>query len=408
MDSSHFRISFTSAQSIDEAKRSLIDMGVAPKTADNLAPAMCSLTLKVKDLPKDMEEGLAAAAHGGCRITSLKNCPTSDCLINGTIDEVSHLYKNLKEKNDSLSPLGDAIETAVKNYRKADARDFSLEIGGQRFDLSDETLIMGVVNITPDSFSDGGKFFSFEKAVTGAHEMAAAGAHIIDIGGESTRPGSDPVPLDEELERVIPVIEKIRETSDIPISIDTYKSAVAKKALSMGASMVNDISGLNYDPDMAHLVAESRVPLIVMHIKGTPKNMQKDPTYDDLLAEIIDTLSESVNSATGAGIAREKIIVDPGIGFGKTWDDNLKIIRQIRDFYVLGHPVLIGASRKAFIGGITGKDAPLRLWGSIGIAACATIGGAHLVRVHDVEETRDAVLAADAVRRGAIKKAEEK
>jgi dihydropteroate synthase len=281
--------------------------------------------------------------------------------------------------------------------------NLKLKIGGRVYDLTDETLIMGILNVTPDSFSDGGKFYTVENAVNGALKMIDEGAHIIDIGGESTRPGAESITLEDELKRVIPVIAGIREKSDVPISIDTYKSEVAKEAVGAGASMINDISGFRFDEKMASLTAELGVPVVLMHIKGTPKDMQKDPTYDDLIGEIIDYLKGSIEIGLEAGVDFEKIIVDPGIGFGKTWDNNLTIIKRIPDFYELGRPVLVGTSQKAFIGGVTGREAGDRLWGSVGATVAASIFGAHIVRVHDVKETKDAIDVADAILRETIK-----
>ena len=288
----------------------------------------------------------------------------------------------------------------IERHKKDNLR---LKIDGRVYDLSDETLIMGILNVTPDSFSDGGKFFTVEDAVDRALKMADEGAHIIDIGGESTRPGAESVTLRDELKRVIPVISGIREKSDVPISIDTYKSEVAREAIGAGASMINDISGFRFNEKMAPLAAELGVPVVLMHIKGTPKDMQKDPTYDDLIGEIIDYLKGSIEIGLEAGVDFEKIIVDPGIGFGKTWDNNLTIIKKLSDFYKLGRPVLVGASQKAFIGGVTGREAGDRLWGSLGAATASTIFGAHIVRVHDVKETKDAIDVADAILRETIK-----
>ncbi|MBN1574711.1 MAG: dihydropteroate synthase [Deltaproteobacteria bacterium] len=282
--------------------------------------------------------------------------------------------------------------------------NFRLPVGGRNYDLKGRTLIMGIVNVTPDSFSDGGKHYRVDDALNGALKMIDDGAHIIDIGGESTRPGAESITIGEELDRVIPVIEGVRERSDVPISIDTYKSKVAKEAVVAGASMINDISGMRFDEEMAPLAAELGIPVVLMHIKGTPKDMQKNPTYDDLTGEITDYLGGSIEIAVKAGVDFEKIIVDPGIGFGKTWDDNLTIIKRITDFYVLGRPVLIGASQKAFIGGVTGRETGDRLWGSLGAAAAAAIYGAHIVRVHNVPETKEVIEVIDAVKRESIER----
>lgn len=288
-----------------------------------------------------------------------------------------------------------------KNRARCEAADFSFAIDGRQLDLSRGTIIMGVLNVTPDSFSDGGRYVGADEAVARAVRMAEEGAHIIDIGGESSRPGAEPVSLDEELSRVVPVIEMIRERVDLPISIDTYKAEVARGAVGAGASMINDISALSFDPEMAKLAAELRVPVILMHIKGTPRAMQKDPRYDDLIGEVRGSLRLSIDRAVGAGIDPEQIVIDPGIGFGKTVDDNLTLLRRLRDFYDLGRPVLVGVSRKYFIGHLTKRPVTERLAGSLGGAAAAVMSGAHMVRAHDVAETRDALAVVDAIKWGA-------
>lgn len=259
---------------------------------------------------------------------------------------------------------------------------------------------MGILNITPDSFSDGGLFFEKSAAVKRAFQIAEEGADIIDIGGESTRPGSEPLPLEEELRRTIPVIETIAKELPIPISIDTCKAPVARRALDAGASMVNDISGLRFDPDMPGVVAEFKVPVVIMHIKGSPQNMQKNPVYEALIPEILDYLREGIAIAESAGVSRDRIIIDPGIGFGKTFEQNLEIINNLRMFTLLEMPILIGPSRKAFIGRIL-EDAPAgeRIEGTAAALAIAVMNGANILRVHDVREMRKAAKVADAVKR---------
>ncbi|NWF75408.1 MAG: dihydropteroate synthase [Nitrospirae bacterium] len=267
------------------------------------------------------------------------------------------------------------------------------------FDFSQKTYIMGILNVTPDSFSDGGQFFDKSSAIKRALQMVKEGADIIDIGGESTRPGSDPVPLEEELQRTIPLIEVLIKESNIPISIDTYKSEVAKRALDAGASMVNDISGLRFDPLMKSVVAQYKVPVVIMHIKGKPKDMQKDTVYEDLLSEIITYLKNSIDIAIKAGISEDKIIIDPGIGFGKTFEHNLEIIHNLQEFTVLKKPILIGPSRKAFIGKILG-DAPPgeRLEGTAAAVAISIMNGANIIRVHDVKEMARVAKMSDAIK----------
>jgi len=271
---------------------------------------------------------------------------------------------------------------------------------GHTLDFPLKTHIMGILNVTPDSFSDGGQYFDKSAAVKRAIRMVEDGADIVDIGGQSTRPGSEPVTVDEELRRTIPVIEAISSEIKVPISIDTYRAEVARAALDAGASVVNDISGLRFDPGMAPLVAERRVPVILMHIKGTPSDMQKDPSYEALIPEIIDYLRESMAIAERAGVAREMIVVDPGIGFGKTFEHNLEIIHRLDEFTGLERPILVGPSRKAFIGAILGgAPASERTFGTAAAVTASILNGANIVRVHDVAEMAQVVRVADAIKR---------
>ncbi len=269
------------------------------------------------------------------------------------------------------------------------------------FDFSERTFIMGILNVTPDSFSDGGRYFHRETAFERALEMQEEGADLIDIGGESTRPGAEKVSAQEEIKRVIPVIEKLAGRMRIPISIDTYKSDVARAALSAGASLINDISGLKFDPEMSAVAAESRVPVILMHIKGTPRNMQRNPSYKSLIHEIIEYLRESISIARKAGVCEELIIIDPGIGFGKTVDHNLEIIQRLDEFSGLEKPILLGPSRKSFLGKILGeRTVDLRLEGTAAAVAIGIANGANIVRVHDVKEMLEVARIADSIKRG--------
>jgi dihydropteroate synthase len=246
-------------------------------------------------------------------------------------------------------------------------------------------LIMGVINVTPDSFADGGLFFDHDTAVNHALALVAAGADILDFGGESTRPYSDPTPLDEELSRVIPVIEQVRAQSSVAISIDTYKSRVARAALTAGANIINDISSLQFDPDMVHLAREYDAPVILMHMQGTPREMQTHPHYDDLLGELRAFFSERLDFALAHGLSRELLVIDPGIGFGKTFHHNMEILNNLDAFLDLGYPLLIGLSRKAFLGHLLGGLPPAER--DVATLAALTIAiqrGAHIVRVHNV------------------------
>ena len=266
----------------------------------------------------------------------------------------------------------------------------------QRFE--DRPLIMGILNVTPDSFYDGGRFYSQDAAIEHALRMIAEGADIIDVGGESTRPYSDVTPLDVELERVIPVITAIKERTGAFVSIDTYKADVARAALEAGADMINDVSGLTFDDAMAGVAAESGVPVALMHIKGTPKDMQVAPRYDDVVQEITDFFVERMAFAKQRGIAEENIVLDPGIGFGKRLADNLTIIRDLRRFGRLGRPILIGTSMKSFLGKLAGSTDPEeRVEGTLASTALALWNGADIIRVHDVGKAKKVAVLVYAV-----------
>ena len=275
--------------------------------------------------------------------------------------------------------------------------EFKLNFSKRILDLSSRTHLMGILNVTPDSFSDGGEFLRVEDAVRRGVEMAQGGADLIDVGGESTRPGSDPITILEELSRVIPVIEELSKKMDVPISIDTYRSEVAEKALDAGAEMINDISALRFDPRMRKIAAERQIPMVLMHIKGTPKNMQENPYYDDVIREITRYLQESIQLGVNAGIKKENILIDPGIGFGKRLEDNLNILKNLKKFFILDCPILVGPSRKSFIGKILDSPVEERLEGSLAALAVSIMNGANVVRVHDVKESKRVADLLDAV-----------
>lgn len=281
-------------------------------------------------------------------------------------------------------------------------RDFSLQWSGHTLSLDLRTHIMGVLNVTPDSFSDGGHYFQTEKAIDHGLTMARDGADIIDVGGESTRPYSKKTSINEELDRVIPVIEALSQELSIPISIDTNRSQVAKQALAAGASIINDISALRFDPDMLSVAAGAGVPVILMHMGGTPSTMQDNPMYDDLIPEIVDFLRDAIDRAVKGGISRDMLVVDPGIGFGKTFDHNLTIMRELPQFSSLERPILLGTSRKAFIGHILGKEVQERDTGSMATIAAGVMKGAHIVRVHNVKKSVETVKIIDAIKRGSV------
>jgi dihydropteroate synthase len=260
--------------------------------------------------------------------------------------------------------------------------------------------------VTPDSFSDGGKFLSLESAITQGRKLAADGADILDIGGESTRPFAEPVPVDVEIERVIPVIEQLAAEISIPISIDTMKAEVARRAIRAGASIINDISALRFDPEIGAVAAEFGTPVVLMHMLGSPKTMQQSPSYTDLIGEISDFLSAAIVRAQNQGISKSNIIIDPGIGFGKTVSHNLLLIRQIQAFAALDAPILVGPSRKSFIRNLLKDehsndippDKPIVETGTQAAVAAAVLCGVHIVRVHDVANTRATIRILDAMR----------
>jgi dihydropteroate synthase len=258
---------------------------------------------------------------------------------------------------------------------------------------------MGILNVTPDSFSDGGKHFDTQKAVAHALHMAESGADIIDIGGESSRPAAEGIPVEEELSRVMPVIEEIRSKLNIPISIDTVKSKVAKLAVEAGASIINDISGLRQDEEIGGIAAEYGCYLILMHMRGTPNDMQKDTKYNDIIGEISGFLKGAAEKAVSIGVPEDKIIIDPGIGFGKSVEGNFTILKSLDRFLDLGFPLMIGASRKSFIGMTLDLDVDQRIEGSIAAACYAVLNGADVIRVHDVLETRRALTVIESITR---------
>ncbi|TNF22399.1 MAG: dihydropteroate synthase [Deltaproteobacteria bacterium] len=260
--------------------------------------------------------------------------------------------------------------------------------------------VMGVLNVTPDSFSDGGRFFDVDSAVARGHALVAAGADILDIGGESTRPGSAPVPAEEQIRRTVPVIARLAAETAAPISIDTTSAVVARAALAAGAHIVNDISAFRFDEAMIPLLAETGAPSIAMHTLAAPSVMQDDPRYGDVVADVVAHLRERVARCVAAGVARSQIVLDPGIGFGKTVAHNLALLAGLPELAALGHAVLVGTSRKSFLGQLTGRPVDAREMATAGSVAASIVLGAHIVRVHDVDGLRDAIIVADAIAHG--------
>jgi dihydropteroate synthase len=352
--------------------------GIDPRTANLLKQEMLSVG------------GDAALDRRGLDCST----PSTDAILIGTQKQFEKLTSKL-EQYPALQSLGHSLKETLKNISKT---HYTIRCRKRTFKLGKQTLLMGVLNVTPDSFSDGGLFLDREKAIAQGLKMVEEGADLIDIGGESTKPGSKPLGLEEELRRVIPVIEALVKEVDVPISIDTYKSTVAKKAIEAGAKMINDISGLNFDPDLAQVAAKEDVPLVLMHIRGTPETMQKDVHYESLFSEILQYLRESIQRAESAGLDPGQIIIDPGIGFGKTLEDNLLIIKNLQEFRILGKPILLGTSRKTFIGKILHAEVTERLEGTLSSIAIGVLNGAHIIRCHDVLQAKRVIAVADAIR----------
>lgn len=270
--------------------------------------------------------------------------------------------------------------------------------GPHTLECGSRTLVMGILNVTPDSFSDGGRFFDPEIAVAEGIEMVRDGADLLDVGGESTRPGSDPVPLETELDRVLPVIKRLVAEVSVPISVDTRKPEVAKRALEAGAAIVNDVTA-GSDPEMFAVVRRSGAGMVLMHMRGEPKSMQQLTDYDDVVEDVRAYLGERIEAAAGAGIERERLAIDPGLGFAKTTDQSLLLMKEVGAFAELGRPLLVGPSRKSFIGDVLGTDVRERMEGTAGAVAWMAGRGAHVVRVHDVQQMVRVVRVVDAIRR---------
>ena len=274
---------------------------------------------------------------------------------------------------------------------------FTIRCGDHTLELGERSLLMGTINVTPDSFSDGGRFLQADQAIKQGELLASEGADILDVGGESTRPFSDSVDIEEELRRIIPVVGELAKRTSLPISIDTCKGQVARAALDAGATIINDISGLRFDPEMVQLAATSQVPLILMHMQGSPRTMQLEPHYGSLLSEIIGFLEERIQYACEAGVSRDQIIIDPGIGFGKNVKHNLLLIKHLDAFATLGQPILLGTSRKSFIGAVLDKEVTEREPGTWATVCAGIIKGAHIVRVHEVTTCRQMADMVDAI-----------
>ncbi len=332
-------------------------------------------------------------AGNGDRFTALKIITRS----NGNLQSEIVPLRELEDFLDNQSAFyQEAFHSLLENLT---SKREACALGEKMMLYWDRPIIQGVLNITPDSFSDGGSFAQFEDAMDQADRMIKSGADIIDIGGESTKPGAEPVSIEEELSRVLPAIKKLSDRN-IPLSIDSRNAAVMEQAIAMGAHIINDVSALTHDAAAIEVVKKTAAPVILMHAQGTPKTMQLDPSYDNAVLDIFDYLQARIKACLEAGIEKSKIIIDPGIGFGKTLDHNFEILANLSILHGLGVPILIGASRKRFIGELSGEDiASKRMPGSIAAGLAAIEQGAHIIRVHDVEESRQAVSIFEAIKR---------
>ena len=388
-------------KNLEEAAAIFKKIGVDPYGIDAMASKTININILLEDQPCKIANiikqemlsvgGDAAVARGSVSCS----VPVSNILIMGTLKQISELVKKIDKQPFGLNLIARNILKILKNISQ---NEYVLKTFRREINLGKKTLIMGILNITPDSFSDGGLYCSQQKAVERGLQMVDEGADIIDIGGESTRPGAESIEASVELKRVLPVIESLVRQVKIPISIDTTKAKVAKLALASGAEIVNDISALHGDKKIAKTISDEGAAVILMHMRGNPRNMQKgNLVYNNLMGEVTDYLEKSSEKALKAGIEKDCLVIDPGIGFGKTPEDNYKIIKNLSQLKELGMPVMIGTSRKSFIGKATGGEPEQRLEGTAATIAAAIMNGCHIVRVHDVAAMKKVAAVTDAI-----------
>lgn len=388
-------------KNLEEAAAIFKKIGVDPYGIDAMASKTININILLEDQPCKIANiikqemlsvgGDAAVARGSVSCS----VPVSNILIMGTLKQISELVKKIDKQPFGLNLIARNILKILKNIGQ---NEYVLKTFRREINLGKKTLIMGILNITPDSFSDGGLYCSQQKAVERGLQMVDEGADIIDIGGESTRPGAKSIEASVELKRVLPVIESLVRQVKIPISIDTTKAKVAKLALASGAEIVNDISALHGDKKIAKTISDEGAAVILMHMRGNPRNMQKgNLVYNNLMGEVTDYLEKSSEKALKAGIEKDCLVIDPGIGFGKTPEDNYKIIKNLSQLKELGMPVMIGTSRKSFIGKGTGGEPEQRLEGTAATVAAAIMNGCHIVRVHDVAAMKKVAAVTDAI-----------
>jgi len=384
---------------MNDVRRHLGEFDLSAEDMEKIADTFLYCTIKLEGVDTraaNLMKSYLETLGGGIAMSSGAHDYTvreTDVLITGSRRTLQLLAARLKGEPYGL----DAVSGEIMACTTAGNRTISW--GSRTLDFTHKTYVMGILNCTPDSFYPSSRAATIKDAMRSAHEMISEGVDIVDVGGESTRPGAEAVPLEEEIRRVIPVIQALREDSDVIISVDTRKKEVAGRALDAGADIINDISGLRHNEELARLVARRRVPVVLMHMRGTPKTMQKNPFYKNTISEILRELQPSIAAAIGAGIAPEMIIIDPGIGFGKRSQDNLRIIKELASLKSLKFPILVGLSRKGFIGEILDRPVEKRLIGTVTANTLAVLNGANIIRVHDVADAVEMVKIIDSIRR---------
>ncbi len=389
------KVYLLSPVSVREISSHFKSLEVHPEGIDIMNKKAVFYTFKIKSLSSPAanilkQEALAAGAELATAWSVIKDPDTiTDAILMGTYRQIEIISDKIASQQFGLSVVAEELRTDIKNLFHPHP---VLKYKDSFLSFTDGPRLMGIINVTPDSFSDGGKYFSTQAAVEHGIALAEQGADILDIGGESTKPGAESVDSEEEKRRVLPVIKQLREKVKIPLSIDTMKADVAAQALENGADIVNDVSALSFDNAMPEVIKRYRAGVVLMHMQGTPRTMQSSPEYHDVIGEILSYLEQRAHYAEQMGIDKEHIAIDPGIGFGKTIKHNLLILKGIKAFKALGFPVLVGASRKSFIGKITDTDADERLSGSLASALWAATHGVDIIRVHDIKETKQALL----------------
>lgn len=394
------KVRVLSIDNFEEVKKEISEIGSTPYGNRIMFPKGVHRLVKVEGLRTPAanimkQEMLSCGGEVATarEVITLKT-ETTDVLIMGTLRHFERFLEKLKLQPFGLKEATQKIRSVLENYDSKKVR--IMDCAGKEVEFGNRTLIMGVLNVTPDSFSDGGKYNTFDSALAQAEKMILEGADIIDVGGESSRPGAEPVSIDEEKSRVLPVIEEIAGKYEVLISIDTYKPSVARAAVDSGASIINDITALE-DNEMVQVAADTNVGVVLMHMQGNPKTMQKSPHYESLISDIANFLSDRVEKGVEGGISPERLIIDPGIGFGKKYEHNIEILRRLKEFRSLGIPILIGTSRKSFIGKTLDLSIEERMEGTAATITVAIMNGADIVRVHDVKQMKRVAKMTDVI-----------